>query len=793
MNNKMTKAELQSELRAAEKQILELESSLKKVTEQSQLSTAGTPSSAENEALFSRVFQISPNPMALSDLETSAIVEVNDAFLRTFGYTKEEVIGRTARDLHLFVDPDQRDQLLTVMKAQGYLRDANLILRTKTGQIRHGVFSVDLVQVHDHNLLLTAMNDITDSKQNQDVLLKSEARFVTIFENSPVAISITRISDMKIIHVNSAFMKMYGFSREEILDHTAAELGIWADLNERQRFVDLLKTQKKVTDVEAVAKYRSGKEKKMLISGEVVEIDDEPCFLVQIIDITERKQAELELHQSRENYKTLFENTPHPMWVYDIDTLAFLMVNDAAIQHYGYSREEFLKMTILDIRPSEDHKALLENVSKVKDGKDEAGIWRHIKKDGSLIYVEITSHTLEFNKRKAELVHADDVTERVRATSALQASEANYRNLVEKSESAIAVVDRDGKILFANEKGKEIWHETEFIGKTIYDVFPQEYANSYLTAIRSVIDSQISIMDEIESSVAGNSMWFRISMTPLRNPDDSVSSLLLNAWDITNSKLAEQMLHESEEKYRTLVNSSMDGIFVAQDEKFVFFNTALPTMLGYAPEDFENASFAQVIAPEHLNIWTTRFNQRISGKESISNYQVRFLDKTGTKQIWIELRANRIFFNKKPAVLGIVRDITENKQLLEEMENLAKFPAENPGPVMRVDLNGKLLYANEASYALLSDWALEVGKPAPVILQKVAALVVESGQDKTIETTHKDHVVTLNFILLKHRDYINVYGLDITQQRLAEEKLRESEIRARAMLDAFPDLMFRMN
>lgn len=793
MNNKMTKAELQTELRAAEKQILELESSLKKVTEQSQLSTAGTPSSVENEALFSRVFQISPNPMALSDLETSVYVEVNDAFIRTFGYTKEEIIGRTARDLHLFVDPDQRDQLVTVMKAQGYLRDANLTLRTKTGQIRHGVFSAEFVQVQNHNLLLTAMNDITDIKQSEDVLLKSEARFVTIFENSPVSISITRISDLKIIHVNSAFMKMYGLSREEILGHTAAELEIWADLNERQRFIDLLKTQKKVTDFEAVAKYRSGKEKNMLISGEVVEIDNEACFLVQIIDITERKQAELELHQSWENYKTLFENNPHPMWVYDRETLAFLMVNDAAIQHYGYSREEFLKMTILDIRPSEDHKALKENVGRVTDGLDQAGIWRHIKKDGSLIYVEITSHTLQFNGREAALVHADDVTERVRATSALQASEANYRNLVEKSESAIAVVDRDGKILFANEKGKEIWHETEFIGKTIYDVFPREYANSYLTAIRSVIDSQISIMDEIESFVAGKSMWFRISMTPLRNPDDSVSSLLLNAWDITDNKIAEQLLHESEEKYRTLVNSSADGVFVAQNESFVFCNSALPSMLGYTPEEFKNIPFAQVIAPEHLDIWTRRFQQRIEGKETVSNYQVQFLDKTGTKRIWIELRANQILFNKKPAVLGIARDITEQKQILEEMENIAKFPAENPAPVLRIDLNGKLLYANEASYALLSEWALEIGKPAPVILQQVAALVIESGQDKTIETTHKDHVVTLNFILLKHREYINIYGLEITQQRLAEEKLRESEIRARAMLDAYPDLMFRMN
>lgn len=806
----MTKAELQTELRAAEKQILELESSLKKVTEQSQLSTAGTPSSAENEALFSRVFQISPNPMALSDLETSVYVEVNDAFIRTFGYTKEEIIGRTARDLHLFVDPDQRDQLVTVMKAQGYLRDANLTLRTKTGQIRHGVFSVDLVQVHGHNLLLTAMNDITDSKQNQDVLLKSEARFVTIFENSPVAISITRISDMKIIHVNSAFMKMYGFSREEILGHTAAELGIWADLNERQRFVDLLKTQKKVTDFEAVAKYRSGKEKNMLISGEVVEIDNEACFLVQIIDITERKQAELELHQSWENYKTLFENNPHPMWVYDRETLAFLMVNDAAIQHYGYSREEFLKMTILDIRPSEDHKALKENVGRVTDGLNQAGIWRHIKKDGSLVYVEIASHTLEFNGRKAELVHADDVTERVRATSALQASEANYRNLVEKSESAIAVVDRDGKILFANEKGKDIWHETEFIGKTIYDVFPQEYANRYLTAIRSVIDSQISIMDEIESVVAGKSMWFRISMTPLRNPDATVSSLVLNAWDITDNKIAEQLLRESEIRARAMLDAYPDLMFRMNREGIFLDYKAdvqdlypqdTPSLIGLRNRDVTPPEFSSLIEKkiqESLN----------SGKLQTFEYQLPLADQK------VHDFEARMTPSGKDEVVAVVRDITNRKNLEREIlqvnERFTEL-AESVSDIFWVTQPKirKHLYVNPA-FAVITGFSAEAVDNLPngyldIVVPEDQHIVIKvrEQEDNGLKTDTKYRILQPDGSIRWIHDratpvfdetgnVVRVVGVssDITEQVEAEKRLNESETRFRQIAETIPEVFW---
>ena len=108
-------------------------------------------------------------------------------------------------------------------------------------------------------------------------------------------------------------------------------------------------------------------------------------------------------------YQLLFEVNPHPMWVYDLETLAFLAVNDTAVRRYGYSREEFLGMTIKDIRPPEDVPALLENVAQVSEGLDEAGVWRHRTKDGTLIEVEIVSRTLTFVDRKAELVLAQDV------------------------------------------------------------------------------------------------------------------------------------------------------------------------------------------------------------------------------------------------------------------------------------------------------------------------------------------------------------------------------------------------
>jgi PAS domain S-box-containing protein len=112
-----------------------------------------------------------------------------------------------------------------------------------------------------------------------------------------------------------------------------------------------------------------------------------------------------EFHESEEGYRLLFESNPHPMWIYDRESLAFLAVNDAAIQHYGYSHDEFRRMSIKDIRPAEDIPWLLEKIAEIKPGMNSASS-RHLKKDGTVVKVEIVSHTLHFAGRRAELVLA---------------------------------------------------------------------------------------------------------------------------------------------------------------------------------------------------------------------------------------------------------------------------------------------------------------------------------------------------------------------------------------------------
>lgn len=150
--------------------------------------------------------------------------------------------------------------------------------------------------------------------------------------------------------------------------------------------------------------------------------------VVVLQDITLQRQAADALRQSEERYHLLFDSNPHPVWVYDLKTLAILDVNPSAVRNYGYSREEFLSLTIKDIRPPEEVPALLESAAKALPGTELAGVWKHRKKDGTLIYVEITSRPLVYDGRDARIVVATDVSVRKRAEEALiQAKEQAER------------------------------------------------------------------------------------------------------------------------------------------------------------------------------------------------------------------------------------------------------------------------------------------------------------------------------------------------------------------------------
>jgi PAS domain S-box-containing protein len=142
--------------------------------------------------------------------------------------------------------------------------------------------------------------------------------------------------------------------------------------------------------------------------------------------------------QPPDAYRALFEHNPMPMWVYDRETLAFLEVNAAAVEHYGYSRDEFRRMSILDIRPEEDRAHAARRASSLA-GDLHVGTapWRHRRKDGTICLMRVSSHPISFTGREARLVVAQDVTEITRTAEELRDSREQYRFFIERTAEGV--------------------------------------------------------------------------------------------------------------------------------------------------------------------------------------------------------------------------------------------------------------------------------------------------------------------------------------------------------------------
>lgn len=280
--------------------------------------------------------------------------------------------------------------------------------------------------------LQEAHDELEERVRTRTAELDTQKEFLrAVVDTSPNAIFV-KDSQGRFTLVNKAVENAYGRSAEEILGRTEADFNGYHD--EIQTFVqddtEVIETLRpKFIPEEQLTNPRTGETRSFqtikvpltLPGTETVNI------LGVATDITDRKLSEKALRESEERYRLLFESNPQPMWVYDLESLAFLAVNEAAIFHYGYSREEFLSLTIKEIRSSEDVPALLDNLSKQKIGVNAAGTWKHRKKDGSTIEVEIISHPLVFAGRNAKLVLANDITERKRAEQALRDTEAQLR------------------------------------------------------------------------------------------------------------------------------------------------------------------------------------------------------------------------------------------------------------------------------------------------------------------------------------------------------------------------------
>jgi PAS domain S-box-containing protein/putative nucleotidyltransferase with HDIG domain len=289
-------------------------------------------------------------------------------------------------------------------------------------------------------------------------------------------------------------------------------------------------------------------------------------------------------------FRALFHNHPAPMWVYDLETLAFLEVNNAAIERYGYSRAEFLRMTVKDICPLEEGSRYDASAAQKHPARQPAGESRHLLKDGRIVDVEITSHALEFDGRNAALVVAQEITARKQADEANRQAEIPYRSLFEQTHDAVFVLDLQGRHLVANQRAADM------LGYTLDEIQSLSVSDTsaQLTQSRQVIERLISgehvpLFERIFRKKDGSLVPVEINVELVRDANGQPLHIQSMVRDISARKQADNSLRESEKRYRSLFENMFNGFAYCrmifdgerpQDFIYLDVNKAFETLTG---------------------------------------------------------------------------------------------------------------------------------------------------------------------------------------------------------------------
>jgi len=276
-------------------------------------------------------------------------------------------------------------------------------------------------------------------------------------------------------------------------------------------------------------------------SSFVRDADGSPVGVVYVAsDVTERRRGEQAQRESEHRDRTLFEGNPLPMWVYDFETLRFIAVNEAAVRHYGFSKDEFLQMTIADIRPPEELPTMYSTLAALHD-RDRNRIFRHRKKNGTVFDAEITSFEFVSAGRRARLVIAVDVTERRIADERLRENEERYRLLFERNLAGVFRSTIDGRILEVNDALARIFGYTreELLTVTSYSLyFTPEERQRLMARLRE--QKSLSNIELRMRRKDGSEIWALENMNLLESGDDGIIEGTII--DITDRKAAQEQV-----------------------------------------------------------------------------------------------------------------------------------------------------------------------------------------------------------------------------------------------------------
>jgi PAS domain S-box-containing protein len=389
-----------------------------------------------------------------------------------------------------------------------------------------------------------------------------------------------------------------------------------------------------------------------------------------------RERAEEALRESQARYRQLWDDAPVAYHTLDARG-TILHVNQTEAAMLGYTKEEMVGKSIFDFVLPEQRKEAKERFRLKLAGeavpKDLDRIY--VRKDGSRIYISVDDVLEHDSAGKVVGVRTTmvDVSERKRAEVALRESEKRFRDVAYSMADWVWEVDENGVYTYCSERVEDVlkYSPEEIIGKTPFELMPPDEAKKIREAFAKLVRKKESIKD-LENwniSKTGEMVCLLTSGVPILDEHGNLKGYRGVDKDITKRKHGEEALWHSEKKYSTLVENSLTGIYIDQDDKIVFANHRFAEIYGYSKEELMGLEPWRLVHPEDRPLTDQRRTRRLKGEAVPSEYLARGMTKTG-ETIWIARRNALIEYEGRPAILGNIVDISRQKHAEEELQKI---------------------------------------------------------------------------------------------------------------------------
>jgi PAS domain S-box-containing protein len=537
----------------------------------------------ESEEKFNKAFHSSPIAMSITTIADSRLIEINESFLKISGYQRQEVIGKTVKELNLYHGYDQREYIIKCIAERGYVHDLEILTNKKNGDVRHGVFDIQTIELNGEKCLLSVINDVTERKKAEEAIRENEERFRRIFEDGPIGM-ILADSEGYFIKANALFCNMLGYTEKELYKFTSRNITHTDDLEK-----DIDNVRKILTGENKVYKTIKRYTRK---DGEIIwgaltlssvrnSTGEFQYYLGMIDDITGRRQIEEALQKKTAQLEQFFDCNVDLLCIADVDGY-FRRLNREWENVLGYKLAELEGRRFLDFVHPDDLPSTLNAISQLNQQNKILNFTNRYRcQDGSYRWIEWRS----FPEGKNIYAAARDITERIKTEEALKTSEERFRSFFENAIEGIFQSTPEGRFIHVNNSMARMCgfeSPAEMIA-SITDIANQYFV---ISEERKIINKKMEEQGKIEDTEYqvyrkdGTKIWMLVNARVVKNNAGKVIYYEGTTQDITFRKEAEEERRRLEELLRRSEKMEAMGKLaggVAHD-----LNNVLGVLVGYS-------------------------------------------------------------------------------------------------------------------------------------------------------------------------------------------------------------------